>query len=372
MPPKNLNGTSIAHTVFASRASSDSPKGTLRRQRAEFPNPPATWGLTDAGKNDPEQNDPVAALRRCPDQGVFVKKVSLVLGSGGARGLAHIGVIRGLEERGFEIGYIAGTSIGALIGGIYAAGKLQNYTDWVCELRKRDIVSLLDWSFSHGGVLRGERIISVLRDLIGDYDIEELPIGFTAVATEINDKREVWLNRGPLFDAIRASIAIPLVFAPVERDGMLLVDGGLVNPIPIAPTLNDASALTFAVDLNARAESVARVYADDVKVESESAIREAITRFVSNVIARDGQAPPDLAQPGPLEIALRSLDTMQTTISRMKLAAYAPRLIVNIPRNLCTLFEFHRAKELIDFGYRRVNQMLDDAGLDFAKGGRIV
>lgn len=297
-----------------------------------------------------------------------MKKASLVLGSGGARGLAHIGVIRCLEERGYEIGYIAGSSIGALIGGIYAAGKLDDYADWVCELRKRDIVKLMDWSFSGGAMMRGERIISVLRDLIGEHQIEELPIGFTAVATEINDKREVWLNRGPLFDAIRASIAMPLVFAPVERDGMLLVDGGLVNPIPIAPTLNDESAWTIAVDLNARAEAVSLAEkANDEADESaaaESPVRAAITRFVAGLFAGDAEEKPDSEQPNSLEIAMRSLDTMQTTISRMKIAAYAPRFIVNVPRNLCTMFEFHRAEELIEFGFKRASEMLDGADLE--------
>jgi NTE family protein len=299
-----------------------------------------------------------------------LKKISLVLGSGGARGLAHIGVIRRLEEHGFEIGYIAGSSIGALIGGIYAAGKLDDYSDWVRELRKRDIVKLMDWSFSGGAIMRGERIISVLRELIGEHEIEDLPIGFTAVATEINDKREVWLNRGPLFDAIRASIAMPLVFAPVERDGMLLVDGGLVNPIPIAPTLNDASALIVAVDLNARAEKSSLAEKHDEEAEKEAAtespIRAAISRFVAGLFTNEDTAKLGDDQPNSLEIALRSLDTMQTTISRMKIAAYAPRCIVNIPRNLCTLFEFHRANELIDFGYQRAGEMLESTDLESA------
>lgn len=295
-----------------------------------------------------------------------MKKVSLVLGSGGARGLAHIGVIRCLEERGFEIGYIAGSSIGALIGGIYAAGKLDDYTDWVRELRKRDIVKLMDWSFSGGAVMRGERIISVLRDLIGEHEIEELPIGFTAVATEINDKREVWLTRGPLFEAIRASIAMPLVFAPVERDGMLLVDGGLINPIPIAPTLNDASAWTVAVDLNARAESVSLAEEPQQPAEPESPIRAAISRFVASLFSNDDKSQADDDRPNSLEIALKSLDTMQTTIGRMKIAAYAPRFIINVPRNLCTLFEFHRADALIEFGYQRTSETLDSTDLDSA------
>ncbi len=287
-----------------------------------------------------------------------MKRISLVLGSGGARGLAHIGVIRCLEEQGYEIGYISGSSIGALIGGIYAAGKLDTYADWVCELQRLDVVRLLDWSFQRGAILSGDRIISVLEDLIGDYEIEDLPIGFTAVATEIRHQREIWLNRGSLFDAIRASIAMPLVFAPVKRGDMILVDGGVVNPVPIAPTLNDHSAWTFAVDLNARAERVPLSEEAPIKPnESKSGIKEAIAKFVNSIGSKE--ATPEDDYPGPVELALNSMDTMHTIIAQMKLSAYAPRLIIRIPRNLCSIFEFHRARELIDFGYSRTQAALE-------------
>lgn len=298
-----------------------------------------------------------------------MRRISLVLGSGGARGLAHIGVIRCLEERGYEIGYISGSSIGALIGGIYAAGKLDEYAEWVSALRRLDVVRLMDWSFHHGAVLSGDRIISVLRELVGEREIEELPIGFTAVATEINDKREVWLNRGSLFEAIHASIAMPLVFAPVARDGMLLVDGGLINPIPIAPTLNDDTAWTVAVDLNARAEPLKALREEPAADAGPSSpLRKAILSFVDDFIPMGAKDDREPQYPGAFELALRSLDTMQTTIGRMKLAAYAPRVIVNIPRNLCTLFEFHRGAELIDFGYQRTRQLIDE--LDSNAEGR--
>jgi len=287
-----------------------------------------------------------------------MKRISLVLGSGGARGLAHIGVIACLEDHHYKISYIAGSSMGALIGGIYAAGRLDTYTDWVCELQRRDIVRLLDWSFQRGAILSGDRIISVLRDLIGERDIEDLNIGFTAVATEIRDHREIWLNRGPLFDAIRASIAMPLVFAPVKRGDMMLVDGGLINPVPIAPTLNDDTAWTFAVDLNGREEALPRSEQKPVTPEeSKSGLRESISRFIDNVVPKGSSQQDDF--PGPFELAIDSIDTMQTTIARMKLAAYAPRLVVEIPRNICTVFEFHRARELIDFGYERTQRALE-------------
>ena len=289
--------------------------------------------------------------------------VSLVLGSGGARGLAHIGAIRCLEDHDFEIQCIAGSSIGALIGGIYAAGQLETYAQWVSELQRRDIVSLLDWSFSRGAVFAGDKIISVLEEMIGEHQIEDLSINFTAVATEIREQREIWLNRGSLFEAIRASIAMPLVFAPVKRDDLMLVDGGLVNPVPIAPTLNDDPALTIAVDLNARAEQIPRAARHkEESTESTSKMREAIVNFIESLSSKSEKSDSDY--PSPMELALNSIDTMQTIIARFKMAAYAPNVIVRIPRNFCTIFEFDRAKELIDFGYERTEQALAQQKFD--------
>jgi NTE family protein len=285
------------------------------------------------------------------------QRISLVLGSGGARGLAHVGAIHCLEAHGYHISYIAGCSIGALIGGIYAAGKLDTFAEWVCALQRRDIMRLLNWSFGRGAIFSDERIISALREMVGERCIEELPIGYTAVATEINDKREIWLSRGPLFEAIRASMAVPLLFAPVERNGLMLVDGGLINPMPIAPTLNDDTAWTIAVDLNGRAEPLETTKADAVDAnEPLPQIRARITKYIDDLIPRTSRVDP--GHPSTIELALRSMDTMQTTIARMKLAAYTPKLIVEIPRNLCTFFEFDRASELIEFGYRRTEEAL--------------
>jgi NTE family protein len=291
--------------------------------------------------------------------------ISLVLGSGGARGLTHIGVIRCLEEMGYEIRYISGTSIGALIGGIYAAGKLDEYETWVCELDKTDVVRLLDWSFNHGAIFKGERIIGVLKELVGDRNIEDLPIGFTAVATDLNSEREVWFNRGSLFDAIRASVAIPMVFEPVIDGKRLLVDGGLVNPIPIAPTLNDNTDLIIAVDLNASPEGkIEKQDVSDIKDEKkhENEYRRKLVDFFENLFtghAHDKQEDV----PGFYDLMMRSMDAMQTTIASFKLAAYKSEIIINIPRDLCGFFEFYRARELINFGYNRAKEIMEKADI---------
>ncbi len=194
------------------------------------------------------------------------KTVSLVLGSGGARGYAHIGAIEELRAQGFDICSVAGASMGALIGGIYAAGKLDDYRDWARTLQKFDVLRLLDWTF-RGGLIKGDRIIGRLKDLIGEVRIEDLPIPYTAVAVDILAQREVWFTRGPLFDAIRASIAIPTVFRPHHYEGRVLVDGGLLNPVPITPTLRDLTDCTIAVDLNAAPDAADSAPAPDANTD---------------------------------------------------------------------------------------------------------
>lgn len=278
--------------------------------------------------------------------------ISIVLGSGGARGYAHIGVLEWLQDHGYEVRSIAGSSMGALVGGIYATGKLHLYTEWVSALERMDVLRLLDPSFARAGLIKGERIMGVLRDLIGDCRIEELPVSYTAVATDLDTGKEVWLREGRLFDAIRASIATPLVFTPALLDGRRLLDGGLVNPIPIAPTLNDTTALTVAVDLAGRAEALP---AQPVPTGVESnGYRARIHRFVDNLLSGDSSgAVPTL---GASEIFFASIETMQTTISRLKLAAYSPDVTVEIPRNACAYYEFWRAKELIALGRDRTER----------------
>lgn len=275
--------------------------------------------------------------------------VSLVLGGGGARGLAHIGVIRWLTENGYAIRSIAGSSMGALIGGIYAAGKLEGYAKWVLALERMDVVRLLDLSFDRAGLFKGERVIGVLRDLLGDHVIEELPISFTAVATDLASGKEVWLREGKLFDAIRASIATPLVFTPFQWRGRKLLDGALVNPIPIAPTLNDDTDLIIAVNLNGRAE--ARLSpCPPATAPGRSSYRRRIAGFIGS---RQATRPADVGARGPIDITYASMEMMQITIARLKLAAYPPDVTVEIPRNACRYFEFWRARELIALGRER-------------------
>jgi len=290
------------------------------------------------------------------------KTVSLVLGSGGARGLAHIGVIECLTAHGYQIRSIAGSSMGALIGGIYAAGELDAYKHWVTALSKTDVFRLLDLSFGWSGLFKGERIIDKLRDLIGDRNIEDLSISFTAVSTDVEHEKEVWLSKGPLFDAIRASIAIPMVFTPVEIDGVRLVDGGVINPVPIAPTLRDRTDLTIAVNVNGMPAEDESVGAAAVSVaDSDEQVEHA--SYHKRIAAFIRDLTENLKDPTPeswdmFDVMARSLDTMQNTIARLKLAAYNPDLTISIPRDAASLFEFYRARELIDLGRRMAEQLI--------------
>lgn len=283
------------------------------------------------------------------------RSVSLVLGSGGARGLAHIGVIEWLNENGYEIRSIAGASMGALVGGIYSAGKLDVYTRWVTALERMDVIRLLDFSFDSAGLLKGDRIIGVLRDLIGDCNIEELPISFTVVATDLDTGKEIWLNRGSLFDAIRASMAIPTVFTPYKYQGKRLVDGSLSNPIPIAPTLNDQTDITIAVNLSAKPEVAFNAPAQEpIQDDSRNRYHRRIVQFIDSLRQKRGQQQE--ADIGLFDVVGKTFDIMQNTIARLKLAAYAPDIVIDIPRNVCSFYEFHRARELIEIGRRRTSK----------------
>ena len=280
--------------------------------------------------------------------------VSLVLGSGGARGLAHIGLIHWLEENGYKIQSISDCSIGAVIGGIYAAGRLENYESWVRGVTRFDILSLLDiaWS-SSGGLIKGDKLIETLTTLTGDLHIEDLPIRFTAVAMDIDHKKEVWFNDGPLFDAVRASISLPLFFTPHQYRGCRLIDGGVLNPVPIAPTFSDNTDLTIAVNLGGNDESRFEKQLSEAKVES--GLSQKIRQYIDDLPVKFSN--PRMLDLSAYEVAQNSFEAMQSTIARQKLASYPPDITIEFPGNICGTLEFDRAAELIDFGYRRTAEL---------------
>lgn len=293
------------------------------------------------------------------------KTVSLVLGSGGARGMAHIGIIRCLEDNGYQITNIAGASIGALIGGFYAAGKLDKYQGWVTALDRRDVLRLLDLSFDGGGLFKGDKIMGVLSKLIGDAQIEQLPIEFTAVAVDIERQREVWFTEGSLFEAIRASIAIPSVFKPHYYRDMMLVDGGVLNPVPMAPTLRTLTDLTLAVNLNGREEiprptaAVRKKKAVKTSPTDQNRVQRAVSRFIDRWWSEDATEAEPQNKWGIMELINRSIDTMQNTIAHMKLAAHQPDILIEIPRSVGGLFDYNLAEDIINEGYQLCEEALE-------------
>lgn len=288
------------------------------------------------------------------------KTVSLVLGSGGARGLAHIGIINWLVEHDYQINSISGCSIGALIGGVYAAGKLPEFEKWICGIDKFEIFSLLDLAWKSNGLVQGDKIINTLVKLLGDQKIEELPLNYTAVAADIENEKEVWINNGSLFEAIRASISLPLFFTPVHRNGVLLIDGGVLNPVPIAPTFGDNNDLTIAVNLGGAMIKEQPKVLLAKKVGANKGVHSKIMGFINSfnqeeqhVTSRDW---------GAYDIANQAFDAMQSTIARQKLAAYPADVNIEIARNACGTLEFDRADEMIQLGYHSAEKCFKSVG----------
>lgn len=286
------------------------------------------------------------------------KTISLVLGSGGARGLAHIGVIDELVRRGFEIKSIAGSSMGALIGGIYAMGRLDVYTRWVTALQRSDVVYLLDPSFGRAGLIKGNRIIGVLKSLIGDANIEDLPIRFTAVATDLESGSEEWFNHGSLFDAIRASISIPTIFTPHRYRGREFLDGSLINPLPISATLEDKTDLTIAVILNGKPETGIKPGPAQPENENhqQTAYQRRIRQFIDEYNPFRGRQEEDTL--GMFDIIVKSMGIMERTITQAQLKEHAPDIVIEIQRDACNFYEFYRAGELIELGRQKTESVL--------------
>ncbi len=283
-----------------------------------------------------------------------MKSISLVLGSGGARGLAHIGVITWLEEHGYDIQHIAGSSIGAVIGGIHATGKLSEFEQWVRAITRMDIVTYLDIAWGKGGFVKGDRIINALVELVGNQLIEDLPMRFTAVATDLEQQKEVHFSRGRLFDALRASMSVPLIFTPFDHQGIVYVDGGVLNPVPVTATLDDDTDLTVAVHFSGVSPPPGK---EQPTLPSASLIppgfQDKVRAFMQKL--QTSEADGEKHEWGTYEVAIQSFEAMQGAIAQQKLAAYPPDVIIDLPRNACRTLDYDRAGELIAMGYERAN-----------------
>ncbi len=284
----------------------------------------------------------------------MVKNISLVLSGGAARGYAHIGVIRVLEKYGYKIKSISGTSIGSLIGGFYAAGALDVYEEWVTNLTKMDLVKLLDFSLLDNGVIKGEKLFAVLKTMVKDVNIEELPIKYTAVATDITAKREMWFQKGNLLQAIRASIAIPSVFTPIQIGSHYFVDGGVLNSLPITPVMSDMNNLIVAVYLNADIPNKYTVKLSDEDLQRQNSIKS----YFLELWKKSRNPLKNHKYNDIFYIANISMVMMQNLITRYKMAECQPDIIINIPRESCELYDFHKAKEMIKIGEMAAEDVL--------------
>lgn len=290
------------------------------------------------------------------------EKVALALGAGGARGLAQIGVIEALQSRGLHIDAVAGSSSGALVGGIFAAGKLAEFRAELESMGRGDFLRLLfDPAVGGGGLFSGDRLVERMRDVVGDPDIETLPVPFVAVAVDLVRQREVWLRSGPLWTALRASFAIPGLFTAADVHGRELVDGGLLAPLPIAATrLSDAHRL-IAVDMHGWPKHPPGSPVDE-EPEADASGSARFGRWLERRIGRQADHAQRETTIGLTETLSRSLDTMQAQIARVQLALDPPELVIRIPRDACLFYEFWRAKELIAIGRAEADKALDEAG----------
>ena len=283
---------------------------------------------------------------RPPSPGAGVR-IAIVLGAGGARGLAHVGVLEVLRERGYEVAGIAGVSMGAVVGAVHAAGRLDEFRDWTTSLGRRQVLRLVDVAFGFPGLIRGDRVIGRLRSIVGDIAIESLPVPFVAVATDLARMREVWLTRGDLFDAVRASMAMPMVFTPHVVAGRELVDGGLMTPLPIAATRPMHVDRVIAVDVNGPGPG-SHPWLPQKPVESGALGQEAPARRRTR---------------GMVELMSRAYDTMQAKMTRLQIAHDPPDLLIQVPGDAAMFHEFWRARELRDAGREAAHRALDAAGL---------
>lgn len=287
-------------------------------------------------------------------------RIGLALGGGSARGWAHIGVIRTLAEAGIVPDRVCGTSIGALVGAAYVDGDLDRLEQWTKSLTLQTVVGFLDFSLG-GGLIKGEKLVEFFRSQFVDVPISELPLPFAAVATDLQSGREIWLQEGMVSDAVRASIALPGLFTPVEHEGRWLVDGGLVNPVPVSLCRAMGADLVIAVDLNSDivGKHLRKSRASKAAAPDEEAGETMLARIQSGM-ATLGIVGPKAAdsRPSMLEVLASSINIMQVRITRSRLAGDPADVLIAPRLAEFGLMEFHRAAIAIEIGSRAAKQAL--------------
>lgn len=279
-----------------------------------------------------------------------MKDVALVLSSGGAKGLAHIGAIEEIEEQGYRITSIAGCSMGALIGGVYAAGKLKEFREWMKTVNRKKMLELTDFSLSLNHIAKGSRVIEAIRKFVPDVLIEDLPIPYCAVATDVKAGREVVFSKGSLFEAIRASISIPSFYEPVHRDGMILIDGGVTNPIPMNRVVRHKGDILIGVDVSGHD------YEKQWKIQHEMAEKRKQSKSLSQQILN--KLTPDNLDFNYYTILTRVSSLMIRQNSILMAQLMKPDILVDIKMSRYGIFDFDKSEKLVAIGRRKTQQAL--------------
>ncbi len=280
------------------------------------------------------------------------KSVALVLSSGGSKGLAHIGVINELERQGYVISSIAGSSIGSVIGGVYAMGKLPEYVSWVKSLDPRSIWGLMDFTISTNGLLKGEKVFEKMKTFIPDMPIEEMNIPYAAVATDIINHEDVVFDSGSFYEAARASIAIPTVFRPVNYKDTILVDGGVLNPIPADHVKRNKEDILVVVNLYGNGKKPTKIAPKSSKSGIPKTFNDVLDS-VSNYINSG-----DMKRLGYFSILTATTSAMVKKMAKYSIDLHKPDIVINIPASSSNTFDFHKADELIQLGIEETKKAI--------------
>ena len=298
------------------------------------------------------------------------KKIGLALGSGSARGWAHIGAIRALNDAGVQLNYVAGTSIGALVGAVYASGNIDSLEEVVLKLDWKQIVHFFDVVFPKSGLIDGNKVADFIRTHVEEINIEELPLPFSAISTNLATGSEVVIQKGDIIEAVRASISVPGIFTPVRKNDTILVDGGLVNPVPVSVVRKMGADFVIAIDLNHDIVGKKGISKTPVPNSTASALGAGLGRSLikkSKILDAinkrfEAGALPALKQikqwrskdplPNVFEVLMSSINIMETQITAAKLKTDPPDLLIRPHLGHLTMLEFHRAQEAIFEGYK--------------------
>ena len=284
------------------------------------------------------------------------QKVALVLSSGGSKGLAHIGIINELEKQGFEISSVSGSSIGSVIGGLCAMGKLQEYTDWVKTLNKKNVWDLLDFTLLSNGLIKGEKVFSKMKTFIPDMLIEDMNIPFSAIATDIINEKEVVFSTGSFYDAIRASVAIPSLITPVKYKKTLLVDGGVLNPVPIEHVARENNDILVVVNLYG--DKMNAIINPKTVKEKEEGYNRAINDFVNGI--NKFISSGDKKSLGYFSLINAATYAMVHKLAKENIKKHQPDIIINLPQDSASTFDFYKAPELIKLGENKAKEAINE------------